>query len=128
MMRPRPVRLQLSRRKGFKLQAFSRSINGLPAAKVDRSTRWGNPFPAITYGQQGAVRTFQAWLDGRIFHSSLEDRRRAILEDLPVLAGCNLGCWCKLGTPCHADILLSRVGSAPTPHLSSKSRIQNTPG
>lgn len=39
----KPVRIQLSRRKGFNLQEHSRSINGLPAAKVDRSTRFGNP-------------------------------------------------------------------------------------
>ncbi|MGE7153115.1 DUF4326 domain-containing protein [Methylorubrum rhodesianum] len=39
----RPVRLQLSRKKGFDLQAHSRALNGLPAVKVDRSTRFGNP-------------------------------------------------------------------------------------
>lgn len=39
-----PVRIQLSRRKGFKLQAESLALNGLPAVKVDRSTKWGNPF------------------------------------------------------------------------------------
>jgi hypothetical protein len=38
-----PVRIQLSRRKGFDLQAHSRAINGLPAMKVDRSTIFGNP-------------------------------------------------------------------------------------
>ncbi len=37
-----PVRLQLSRRKGFNLQECSRSANGLGALKVDRTTRWGN--------------------------------------------------------------------------------------
>lgn len=38
------VRIQLSRKKGFKLQEYSKSINGLEAVKCDRSTRWGNPF------------------------------------------------------------------------------------
>ena len=41
----RPVRLQLSRRKGFDLQAWSREVNGLPAVSVARPTKWGNPFP-----------------------------------------------------------------------------------
>lgn len=39
----RPVRMRLSRRKGFDLQAASRAINGLEARKVDRSTLFGNP-------------------------------------------------------------------------------------
>ena len=37
-----PVRLRLSRRKGFDLQALSLATNGLPAVKVDRSTMFGN--------------------------------------------------------------------------------------
>lgn len=37
-----PVRLRLSRAKGFNLQAHSRAVNGLGAVKVDRSTPWGN--------------------------------------------------------------------------------------
>ena len=37
-----PVRLQLSRRKGFNLQEWSREVNGLDAVKVDRTTMWGN--------------------------------------------------------------------------------------
>ncbi len=39
----RPVRLQLSRKKGFNLQALSLATNGLPAMRVDRSTVFGNP-------------------------------------------------------------------------------------
>jgi hypothetical protein len=39
-----PVRLQLSRRKGFDLQAASCATNGLDAVVVARPTKWGNPF------------------------------------------------------------------------------------
>jgi hypothetical protein len=39
----KPVRLQLSRKKGFDLQALSRETNGLEAVRVDRSTLFGNP-------------------------------------------------------------------------------------
>jgi hypothetical protein len=40
-----PVRLRLSRAKGFSLQAFSLATNGLTAINVARPTRWGNPYP-----------------------------------------------------------------------------------
>lgn len=40
----KPVRLQLSRRKGFSLQALSRETNGLEAVNVARPSKWGNPF------------------------------------------------------------------------------------
>jgi hypothetical protein len=39
-----PVRLQLSRHKGFNLQEHSRAINGLEAVNVARPGKWGNPF------------------------------------------------------------------------------------
>ena len=44
----RPVRIQLSRRKGFKMQTLSRKFNGLDAVKVSRPGRWGNPFVVST--------------------------------------------------------------------------------
>ena len=40
----RPVRIVLSRRGGFDLQAISHAINGLPAQSVARPGPWGNPF------------------------------------------------------------------------------------
>lgn len=40
-----PKRITLSREKGFKLQEASIELNGLPAVKVDRLTRFGNPWP-----------------------------------------------------------------------------------
>jgi len=42
-MSEKPIRLQLSRKRGFRLRDASRAINGLDAVKVDRSTRFGNP-------------------------------------------------------------------------------------
>ena len=40
----RPIRLRLSRRKGFSLQAHSLATNGLSAVNVSRASIWGNPF------------------------------------------------------------------------------------
>lgn len=39
-----PVRIQLSRKKGFKLQEYSKSVNGLECSVVSRPTKYGNPF------------------------------------------------------------------------------------
>ena len=40
----------------------------------------------------------------RLYRAGLKPRNiRAIRR---VLAGKNLACWCKPGTPCHADVLL----------------------
>jgi hypothetical protein len=74
------VRLQLSRRAGFNLQAASQAANGLPAVNVARPTKWGNPFDfrksdccwiALSFGcradrpgrQEASVRAFRAWID-----------------------------------------------------------------
>src|ERR1700730_13886487 len=38
-----PVRLQLSRAKGFSLQEHSRAVNGLEAVNCARPGMWGNP-------------------------------------------------------------------------------------
>jgi hypothetical protein len=95
-----PVRLRLSRRRGFDLQAHSRDVNGLPAVNVARPSKWGNPNLVITHGQEGAVRAFARDLHAGILDFSVEDVRRE-------LRGKNLACWCALdGKPCHADVLL----------------------
>ncbi len=70
-------------------------------AKVDRTTRWGN-YPAARAGVKGAeaVRAFAEWVEGG---ATPEWKRAAIFA----LQGKRLACWCKTGTPCHADFLLA---------------------
>lgn len=125
----RPVRLQLSRRKEFDLQALSHAMNGLPAASVARPSKWGNPFTMAgcrSAGYRGTdaqiaarcVGAFEAWLTSRHWRtnwdgSESEAARSAILTGLPELRGKNLACWCKAGSPCHADVLLE-LANAPT--------------
>ena len=101
-----PVRIQLSRRKGFRLQELSRAINGLECVKVDRATKWGSPFVV------GANIPF---LPGR----KVQDRRHSFslyvgfapLQERLVeaakaeLRGKNLACWCD-DDRCHAEVLL----------------------
>ena len=48
----KPLRLQLSRRMGFDLQARSRHANGLAAVSVARPGKWGNPFRIGIHGTQ----------------------------------------------------------------------------
>ena len=102
-----PVRLQLSRHKGFDLQALSHAKNGLPAVVVARPSKWGNPFRV---GVDGTAAECVA-----LFLHDLEVRLGAPLmgallrRDLVELGGCNLACWCKPGEPCHADVLLEIV-------------------
>lgn len=111
----RPVRLQLSRHKGFDLQELSRATNGLEAAMVARPSKWGNlwrvglvncscraagecshnTFRCETASE--AVDLFQGWAQ------SWKGRRR---DQLPELRGKNLACWCKPSAACHADVLL----------------------
>ena len=116
MAEARPQRMQVSRKAGFNLQAASLALNGLPAKLVTRPGPWGNPFSiddvAKTYGlgraaaQEKAVAMGGEWLRGTLdpkLSPGPPPSREAIRAEL---AGHNLACWCKPGTPCHADILI----------------------
>lgn len=135
-MKTLPVRLQLSRRKGFSLQKLSRETNGLEAVNVARPSKWGNPFleqegcyvnfegePLLSLNKRSffAADIFRWWLDFEISFASkhtrfsegaqrrwhyLCDRRNTILAALPDLRDKNLACFCKPLMPCHADVLL----------------------
>lgn len=120
-----PVRLQLSRRRGFDLQALSRATNGLAAASCARPGALGNPFPTDVYGQEGSVDRFRRLMEGRMSTLEMSESSRAdrwsnfpdrrislvtvrewICEELDRHRNKNLACWCKPGEPCHADVLL----------------------
>jgi hypothetical protein len=116
-----PIRICLLRRKGYRLQETSRAANGLTAIKVDRATRWGNPFLVESMGREIAIDSFRR--TGEMSdvelreHSSIgpgwEERKAelarvvaAIRAGLSELRGNNLACWCKHDEACHADVLL----------------------
>ena len=76
--------------------------------KVDRSTKWGNPFSQLT--PEGNVELFRTWLTGSMLSAQ---NRRAEIEEL---RGKNLACWCGPDQPCHADVLLDLAnGGGPRP-------------
>jgi len=78
-MAPMAERIQLSRAKGWRMPPNT--------VKVDRTTKWGNPFRAGNVGPFGRE----------------------------PLRGKNLACWCELGKPCHADVLLVLANATPQP-------------
>jgi hypothetical protein len=123
-----PVRVQLKRTPGWRMPAET--------VKVDRSTRWGNPFrdSQSSHDEESSielangmrmivddwwtpeivVELFGCWMTGLpiqdpSYISPRELVKRNALRpvpDLTPLRGKNLACWCKPGAPCHADVLL----------------------
>ena len=82
-----PRRIQLRRTAGW------RKPPG--AVVVSRPSRWGNPFPVgPDRSAAEAVARYRRWIEPQV------DEVRA------ALAGRDLCCWCPLGAPCHADVLL----------------------
>lgn len=91
---PTPVRVQRSR-KNKQLNP-----NGLPIVYVGRPSEFGNPYHVGLYKdftRQDAVRAYAGYVED---HIHLKNKIKNELK------GKNLSCWCKIGEPCHADILL----------------------
>lgn len=77
--------------------------------KVDRTTRWGNALRVKAgYTAESAVTDYRRWLAGAASHQS--DLKAALPptseEIRQRLKGKYLACWCAIGRPCHADVLL----------------------
>lgn len=134
-MTVKPVRLRLSRAKGFRLQALSLATNGLPAVNVARPSLWGNrwrigdtvqrfsaekiceTFTIETAAQ--AVACFREEYECHLANPKAEGVLRAALAGL---RGKNLSCWCGLpglDQPdiCHAAVLLEMVSVPARPAL-----------
>lgn len=122
-----PARVQLSRRKGFRLQQHAPG-----AIVVRRPTRWGNPFivrecmedePGMTVleARERCTWLYDLWLEGDL---ELTDQRRIeqrawILEHLHELRGRPLACSCPLPEPgepdwCHVAVLIRRAATLRT--------------
>lgn len=105
----KPIRIQLSRKKGFRLPPNT--------VIVARPSIFGNPYRVqdvirfydgkidVMEATQSCVDAFKAWLDGSAQGGEMKVIIRAKLR------GHNLACWCKPGTPCHADVLLKIANS-----------------
>lgn len=117
----KPKRIQLRRTKGWKMPPNT--------VKVDRTTKWGNPFvakewiprddwrfevmeqyarimhPGLTFTGLSRVRVGNRAEALALFDFSLSQSIE-LLHVVPELRGKNLACWCKPGEPCHADVLM----------------------
>lgn len=102
-------RLQLRRTRGWRLPEG--------AIKVDRTTRWGNPFRIDTNAGIAAVDAVAIYVRAmtcpgypgcRGWHTTWHypTPKPRIDEIRAALGGHDLACWCKVGDPCHADWLL----------------------
>lgn len=108
-----PVRLQLSRAKGFNLQDASMLRNGLCALNVARPSLWGNPFIVGEDGTRAeCVHLFKLLLSGYIAltaRASIESQEEFLnhaAAHWKSIKGKNLACWCPAHAECHADVLL----------------------
>jgi hypothetical protein len=107
-----PERVQLSRRKGWRMPDNT--------VKVDRSTRWGNPFG--DYPTRAAqVARFRSAVIGPVLsgkqcapNAHPDSYVGRIIRDAHNLRGKNLACWCPLDEPCHADVLLELANTPPS--------------
>ena len=122
-----PVRLRLSRAKGFNLQALSLATNGLPAVKCDRSTKWGNPIRVGSISPYGTT-VADARHSASIYLGFAPQQPRLVALAKEELENKNLACWCELCdlhavtgqpltghrcpycVPCHCDTL-GRIAS-----------------
>lgn len=101
--RLKPKRIQMIRKKGFRLQIFSRELNRRAAVLVTRPGVYGNPFKVGDPDPNGSIISTKA--------RAVELFRQSLMFTSPPgwwenLKGKNLACWCKPGEPCHADVLL----------------------
>ena len=78
--------------------------------KVDRTSRWGNPFrvgmPGIPDAATAVAHFAAAMTAGALPEPFTTEQIAGALR------GKNLACWCPLEAPCHAELLL-RIANAP---------------
>lgn len=90
----RPIRVQLSRAKFWRMPPNT--------VKVDRSTRWGNPYQAGRDGDGSSAYLVSLYRD----YLARPEQAAKVSDIKEALRGRNLACWCPLDQPCHADVLL----------------------
>jgi hypothetical protein len=89
-------RIQRKRTKGWKMPPNT--------VYVGRPTKWGNPVEITeTQPRDKCVEAFRRFLFGMWGYG---DGLRVAKEAKSELRGKDLACWCPLGQPCHADVLL----------------------
>lgn len=102
-----PERIQRKRSKGCRMPPNTVS--------VCRPGRWGNLFivsPAARPGSRsGATYICVPTVEDAVacYREFIEQRPEYLKEAKNQLRGKNLACFCPIGQPCHADVLLELV-------------------
>ena len=101
-----PVRIQRKRTKGWRMP------DG--AVSVTRPGKYGNPFTVKQCLEAGyaanlnaariCVEAYRAWMLGEKHWAHAIPTPAP--PDVSALRGKDLACWCAVGDPCHADVLL----------------------
>ncbi|WP_341209834.1 DUF4326 domain-containing protein [uncultured Sphingomonas sp.] len=103
-----PHRVQLSRKKGWRMPENTVS--------VARPGPYGNQFVVGRDGTaQECVDQYRADWEAGLAEPKGSLHRALYSGALAKLRGKNLACWCKLGEPCHADVLLE-LANRPAQH------------
>lgn len=107
----KPVRIQRKRARGWRMPPNTVYVGRGAAAHGRSYGRFGNPLrPGMWagYTQQDAVRDYRRWIDCDPVVRSFDNAfgKPPSREEIAMLRGKNLACWCKPGAPCHADVLL----------------------
>lgn len=80
--------------------------------KVDRTTKWGNPFVVGKSGGAYSAKVVSRRHAWQLFASVAPDNAELVAAAQAELKGKNLACWCPLPTDpyakdeCHAAVLL----------------------
>lgn len=118
-----PKRIQRKRTRGWRMPEG--------AIYVGRPTRWGNPYRVgggLAQTAADAVKYYKLWLvEGVDYVSETPNPPPDIREIRRELAGKDLACWCKLGEPCHADVLLkiANAGADPAKEMNGTRYCEN---
>ena len=87
-----PVRVQRSRRKGYRMPPNTIS--------VARPSMWGNQYRIGDPGVPDAATAVS------LFRAGIFRWPDLCLPEIEKMRGKNLACYCPLDQPCHADVLL----------------------
>lgn len=116
-----PIRVQRKRAKGWRMPENT--------LYVGRPGKWGNPFVVGEKYENGAwmacmfpvynefIEKYRTGIVPKSPEEAIELYKThmatkiktwpdAMRKELESLRGKNLACWCKIGQPCHADVLL----------------------
>lgn len=109
--RGRPVRIQRRRSKGWKMPPNTVYVGRSNAAHGRSYGRFGNPCRVGMwkgYTAAEAVRDYRRWIACDPVVRSFDNAfgKPPTMDEIKALRGFNLCCWCKIGEPCHADVLL----------------------